>query len=95
MRSGPAIAMFFGTISPITMCPTTTTTSEIANATGASTAMGSPSQVKGRSMRWATAGSPRRPSSSEQIVMPSWAAASMRDRSAPARSTVEAPGVPA
>ena len=37
----------------------------------------------GRSMRCATAGSPRRPSSSEQIVMPSWTAASMRDRSAP------------
>ena len=47
VRSGPAIAMFFGTISPITMCATTTTTSEIVNATGASTAMGSPSQREG------------------------------------------------
>ena len=95
VRSGPAIAMFLGTISPSTMCATTTTTSEIVNATGPSTSSGSPSQLNGRSMRWATAGSPRRPSSSEQIVMPSWAAASMRDRSAPAFSTAEAPEVPA
>src|SRR5689334_7390352 len=89
------MATFFGTISPITMCATTTMTSEIVNATGASTASGSPSHANGRSMRWATAGSPRRPSSSELIVMPSWAAASMRERSALAFSTAAAPEVPA
>jgi hypothetical protein len=87
--------MFFGTISPITMWATTTTASEIVKASGSRTSIGSPSQVKGTSMRCATAGSPRRPNSTEQIVMPSWDAASIRERSAPARNAVDAPAVPA
>ncbi len=94
IRSGPAIAMFLGTISPSRMCATTTIASDTANASGCSTASGRPTHASGRSSRCATAGSPRRPSRSEQIVMPSCDAASMRERSAPARSTVRAAAVP-
>ena len=34
LRSGPAMAMFFGTISPSTMCRYTTTDSAMANEIG-------------------------------------------------------------
>ena len=95
VRSGPAIAMFFGTISPITMCRTVTTDSAMTNAIGCSTASGTPSGPNTSSSRCATAGSPSAPSASEQIVIPSWAAASIIERCSLARSTVPAPEVPA
>ncbi len=41
-RSGPAMAMFLGTISPSTMCRYTTIVRAMAKATGCSTASGMP-----------------------------------------------------
>ena len=69
--SGPAMAMFFGTISPSSTCIVTTIASAMTNDTVCSTVSGIPTTANGFSSRWATAGSPTRPSRIEQTVMPS------------------------
>src|SRR4051812_1568932 len=88
--SGPAIAMFFGTISPSSTCSTTTMVIAMMNDTVCSTVSGMPSRWNGSSNRCATAGSPTRPSAIEQIVMPSCAPASISGRFSPARMTATA-----
>ena len=88
--SGPAIAMFFGTISPSSTCSTTTIVIAMTNDTVCSTVSGMPSKWNGFSSRCATAGSPTRPSRIEQTVMPSCAPASISGRFSPARMTVTA-----
>src|SRR5271165_2517839 len=92
--SGPAIAMFFGTISPSSTCSTTTIVIATTNDTVCSTAAGTPKKSNGRSSRSATAGSPTRPSRIEHTVMPSCAPASISDRFSPARITVTALRLP-
>ena len=82
--------MFFGTISPSSTCSVTTIASATKNDTVCSTASGMPAKWNGVSSRWATAGSPMRPSRIEQMVMPSCAPASISDRFSPARITVTA-----
>ena len=52
----------------------------MTNDTVCRSASGTPTRSNGFSSRWATAGSPTRPSRIEQIVMPSWAPASITDR---------------
>src|SRR6185503_11248632 len=88
--SGPAIAMFFGTISPSSTCSTTTIVIAMTNETVCSTVSGIPSKWNGISSRCATAGSPTRPNRIEQTVMPSCAPASISGRFSPARITVTA-----
>src|ERR1700737_2093621 len=88
--SGPAIAMFFGTISPSSTCSTTTIVIAITNDTVCRTVSGMPIKWKGFSNRCATAGSPTRPNRIEQIVMPSCAPASITGKFSPARMTVTA-----
>ena len=75
--SGPAMAMFLGTISPMTMCRNTTIDRAIAKAIGCSSPSGTWSACRPSSIRWATAGSATAPRPSEHRVMPSWQAASM------------------
>ena len=74
-RSGPASVMFFGTISPTTVCRKTTTPSASTNATGCTAPSGSPIAWNGPSSRCARAGSAIAPRPSEQMVMPSCAPA--------------------
>src|SRR6201988_5298268 len=88
--SGPAIAMFCGTISPSSTCSTTTIVIAMTNDTVCSTVSGIPSKWNGVSSRCATAGSPTRPNRIEQMVMPSCAPASITGRFCPARITVTA-----
>ena len=92
--SGPAMAMFLGTISPSSTWSTTTIVIAMMNDTVCSTVSGMPSARKGVSSRCATAGSPTRPSRIEQTVMPSWAPASISGRFSPARITVTALRLP-
>ena len=87
-RSGPAMAMFFGTISPSTTCRDTTTTSARENAIGWTSASGMPQLSNSGSMRCASAGSPTAPRPSEQMVMPSWAPAIIRETFSMARRVV-------
>src|ERR1700694_5630289 len=82
--------MFLGTISPSSTCSTTTMVSATTKDTVCSTASGTPNRSNGLSSRWATAGSPMRPSRIEHAVMPSCAPASISDRFSPARMTVTA-----
>ena len=49
--SGPAIAMFFGTISPSSTCSTTTMVIATTNDTVCSTASGTPNKSNGFSSR--------------------------------------------
>ena len=58
-RSGPASAMFFGTISPSTTCRNPITASAIVKAAGCTSASGRPMASNGASSAWAIAGSPR------------------------------------
>src|SRR3954454_15499323 len=88
--SGPAIAMFFGTISPSSTCSTTTIVIAMTNDTVCRTVSGMPSNPNGLSNRCATAGSPTRPSAIEQTVLPSCAPASISGRFSPARMTATA-----
>src|SRR3954452_4362320 len=88
--SGPAIAMFFGTISPRSTCSTTTIVIAMTNDTVCRTVAGMPSNPNGLSNRCATAGSPTRPSRIEQTVMPSCAPASISGSFSPARMTATA-----
>src|SRR6267378_4189185 len=88
--SGPAIAMFFGTISPSSTCSTTTIVIAITNDTVCRTVSGMPIKWNGFSNRCATAGSPTRPNRIEQIVIPSCAPASITGKFSPARMTVTA-----
>src|SRR5882757_4607744 len=88
--SGPASAMFFGTISPSSTCNTTTIVVAITNDTVCRTVSGMPINWKGFSNRCATAGSPTRPNRIEQIVIPSCAPASITGKFSPARMTVTA-----
>src|SRR5882757_660045 len=92
--SGPAMAMFFGTISPSSTCNTTTIVIATRKDTVCSTASGTPSRSNGVSSRWATAGSPTRPSRIEHTVMPSCAPASISERFCPARITAIALRLP-
>src|SRR4051794_24059522 len=92
--SGPAIAMFLGTISPRSTCSTTTMVIATTNDTVCSTASDTPSRSNGASSRCATAGSPTRPRRIEHTVMPSWAPASISDRFWPAWITVTALRLP-
>src|ERR1700682_1504344 len=88
--SGPASAMFFGTISPSSTCNTTTIVIAMTNDTVCRTVSGMPINPNGFSNRCATAGSPTRPNRIEQIVIPSCAPASITGRFSPARMTVTA-----
>jgi hypothetical protein len=93
-RSGSAIARFFGTISPIKTCRIVMKASAIANEIGCSRTSGSPTSSKKPASWCAIAGSPRRPSSSEQIVMPSWAPASISETFLLALMTIFARALP-
>ena len=73
--SGPAMAMFFGTISPSATCAETTSSSAMTSDTGCSHASGTPRAWNTGSSSAATAGSPRAPSSTPHSVMPSCAQA--------------------
>src|SRR6202171_4420219 len=88
--SGPAIAMFLGTISPSSTGSNTTMVSATKNDTVGNYASGPPNRSNGFSSRWATAGWPMRPSRIEHTVMPSCAPASITGRFSPARMTVTA-----
>src|ERR1700752_463948 len=88
--SGPASAMFFGTISPSSTCNTTTIVIAMTKDTVCRTVSGMPINPNGFSNRCATAGSPTRPNRIEQIVIPSCAPASITGRFSPARMTVTA-----
>ena len=69
--------MFFGTISPITMCTTTTSDSANVNEIAWSTFDGiSTNDSIADSISVAIAGSATKPKPSDAIVMPSWAPAS-------------------
>src|ERR1700738_5171638 len=92
--SGPAIAMFFGTISPSSTCNTTTIVIATTNDTVCSTAPGTPNRSNGFSNTFATAGSPMRPNRIEHTVIPSCAPASITERFCPARITVTALRLP-
>ncbi len=89
------MAMFFGTISPSTMCRNTTTASAMMNATVCRAAPLMPTAASGISSRCATAGSPMAPRPSEHTVMPSWAPAIMRETRSIARSVIRAEREPA
>ena len=78
-RSGPAMAMFFGTISPRITWSSVTRLSAMTNEIGWSSASGTPTAANGTSSRCAMAGSDSAPSRSEQIVMPSCAPAIMSE----------------
>ena len=70
VRSGPAIAMFFGTISPITMCRNTTMVRAMVRAIGCRTFSGICRNPRPSCRMPATAGSATKPRSSEAMVMP-------------------------
>src|SRR6476660_8579583 len=88
--SGPAIAMFFGTISPRSTCSTTTIVIAMTNDAVCRTVSGMPSKWNGLSNRCATAGSPTRPNRIAQTVMQSCAPASITGRFSTDRMTVTA-----
>src|SRR5580693_3088394 len=92
--SGPAMAMFFGTISPSSTCTVTTIASAIARDSGCSSAGETPTTSNGRRSRSATAGSPSRPSRIDDTVIPSWAPANISGSCSPARMTVTALDLP-
>jgi hypothetical protein len=94
VRSGPAIARFFGTISPSTVCSPATIASATVNETACSTGTGTPSGASGPSSRCAITGSASAPSPRPHTVMPNWAPAISSGSSWPARSTVRALATP-
>ncbi len=89
-RSGPARAMFLGTISPRTTCRATTIVSASTNATGCTRASGTPRAAKTGSSRCATAGSPMAPRPRDAIVIPSCAPAITSETCSIARKVVRA-----
>ena len=92
---GLAMAMFLGTISPITMCRKVTISRAMTSAIGWTSASGTPHSRNGPSMREAMAGSPTEPMISEHAVMPSCVAASWTETSSMPRRAYFAPGRPA
>ncbi len=78
--AGAASAMFFGTISPTSMCRYVAAVRAITNAIGWISPWGTPTASNGGSSRWAMAGSATAPSTSEETVMPSWAVAITAER---------------
>ncbi len=73
--AGAASAMFFGIISPISMCRYVARVRAIAKATGWTSACGMWTASNAGSIRCAMAGSATAPSTREETVMPSWAVA--------------------
>ncbi len=90
LGTGAASAMFFGTISPISMCRYVARVSAITNATGWTRACGRWTASKPGSSRCAMAGSATAPSTSEETVMPSWAVAIIAERCSSAHSVIRA-----
>src|SRR5690625_1997612 len=82
--------MFFGTISPSTMCSAVTIPSAIASAMGWTSPWGTPTAANGPSSRCATAGSPTAPRPTEHTVIPSCAQAIIKETSSMARNVIRA-----
>ncbi len=80
VATGAASAMFFGIISPMSMCRYVARVSAITKAIGWTRASGTPTASNGGSSRCAMAGSATAPSTSDEMVMPSWAVAMAADR---------------